>query len=63
MVSQTIDANIMLEHRIKAIDMNFLKELSLHDEIEIQKLETEKLIQFKIVNQEKINFVCQLELK
>ncbi|MCA4781643.1 acyl-[acyl-carrier-protein] thioesterase [Empedobacter stercoris] len=59
----TIDANIMLEHRIKAVDMNFLKELSLDDEIEIQKLETEKLIQFKIVNQEKINFVCQLELK
>ena len=59
----TIDPEITLKHRIKAIDMNFLKELSLNDEIEIQKLETEHLIQFKIVNQEKVNFVCRLELR
>ena len=43
--------------------MNLLKELSLNDEIEIQKLETENLIQFKIVNQGNINFVCRLELR
>ena len=59
----TIDPKIILEHCIKAIDMNFLKELSLNDEIEIQKLETENLIQFKIVNQGNINFVCRLELR
>lgn len=59
----TISPEIMLEHRIKAIDMNFLKELSLYDEIEIQKLETNNCIQFKIMNQQKINFVCRLELK
>ncbi|MGV0966412.1 acyl-[acyl-carrier-protein] thioesterase [Empedobacter falsenii] len=59
----TIDPEIILKHRIKAIDMNFLKELSLHDEVEIQKLETEHLIQFKIVNQEKVNFVSRLELR
>ncbi len=59
----TIDPEIIFKHRIKAIDMNFLKELSLHDKIEIQKLETKNLIQFKVVNQEKVNFVCRLELR
>ncbi|WP_353097332.1 acyl-[acyl-carrier-protein] thioesterase [Empedobacter brevis] len=59
----TIDPEIILKHRVKAIDMNFLKELSLQDEIEIQKLKSEKLIQFKIVKDQQINFVCRLELK
>ena len=59
----TMDRKFVLKQHIKGFEMNFLKELSLHDEIEIQKLETEHLIQFKIINQEKVNFVCRLELR
>ena len=58
-----IEPKLILENRIKAIEMNFLKELSLNDTIEIQKLEQENFIQFKILHNEQINFVCQLELK
>ena len=58
-----IDPKIILENRVKAIDMNFLKELSLNDTIEIQKLEEENFIHFKILHNEQVNFVCRLELK
>ncbi len=58
-----IDADIMLNNRIKAIDLNFLKELSFHDEVEIQKAESDDIIQFKIVKEDYVHFVCRLELR
>lgn len=59
----TIDPSIMLEHRVKAIDMNFLRELSYNDEVEIHQSIEEHQIQFKITHNEQVNFVCRLELK
>ena len=58
-----INPEIMLEHRIKALDMNFLKEISHRDEVEIHQLVEENQILFKITHNDQVNFVCRLELK
>ncbi|MBQ0148634.1 MAG: acyl-[acyl-carrier-protein] thioesterase [Flavobacteriaceae bacterium] len=58
-----IDPQIVLENKIKAIDLNFMRELSLGNEIIIEKVEYEKYILFKVKKEDTICFACQLELR
>lgn len=58
----TINPEILLNHQIKAIEMNFLKELNLFNDIEIHQLKSEHKIQFRIQHKNEINFLCNLEL-
>lgn len=58
----TIEPDILLQHRIKAIEMNFLKELNLSDEIEVHQRKNENKIQFRIQHKDDINFLCTIAL-
>lgn len=57
-----LDPSLILGNKIKAIDLNFIKELSLNDEILIQKGKFENKIGFKILKGEQICFACVFEL-
>jgi medium-chain acyl-[acyl-carrier-protein] hydrolase len=57
-----VGPNLLLENRIKAIDLNFIKELSLGDAISIQKGHFDNKIGFKIAKDEQICFACVFEL-
>lgn len=57
-----VDPNLLLENKIKAIDLNFIKELSLGDAISIQKGHFDNKIGFKIAKDEQICFACVFEL-
>ena len=57
-----IDENLILNNQIVSIEMNFLKELSLFDEVDIEKINTEKNIYFKIKKDLKSVFLLQINL-
>lgn len=57
-----IEPEILFKHQIKAIEMIFLKELNLFDEIEINHQKNKNGILFRIQHQDKINFLCNIEL-
>lgn len=58
-----IDPSIVLENKIKAIDLNFIRELSLGDEILIEMLANENQILFKISKVDTVCFAASFELK
>lgn len=58
-----IDPALILENKVKAIDLNFIKELGLADEIAIQKGVFENKIGFKILKGEQICFACVFEIE
>ena len=57
-----VDPQVILENKINAIDLNFIKELSFGDEIVIYKGEFDGNIGFKIAKGEQICFACVIEL-
>lgn len=57
-----VDPKIILENKIKAIDLNFVKELSLGDTFQIEKGYLEGGISFRIVKEGQLCFVCSIEL-
>ncbi len=58
-----IDPSIVLENKIKAIDLNFIRELSLGDEVLIEKLEEDQTILYRISKGETICFAASFQLK
>lgn len=54
---------IILRNKIKAIDMNFIKELSLGDTIILEKGTNGNRIGFKIRKEEQICFACVFEIE
>jgi len=59
----TIDINIIQNQEINSFEMNYLKEVSLDDEVEIKEHFEEKNIVFAIQREEKTCFALQLNLK
>ena len=57
-----LDPSIVLDNRITAIDLNYIKELSLGDQINIEKEIFGNHIGFKISKNEQICFACVFEL-
>ena len=57
-----IDPMLILGNKIKAIDLNFIKELSLGEVITIQKGVFDNKIGFKISKAEQICFACVFEV-
>ena len=57
-----LDTSLVLNNKIRAIDLNFIKELSLGDEVLIEKGIFDNKIGFKIKKDEQICFVCVFEL-
>lgn len=57
-----VDPTIILENRIKTIDLNFVKELALGDVVSICKAVIGNTIHFKIIRGELICFVCEMEI-
>src|SRR5690606_41703370 len=51
-----VDTSLILKNKIRAIDLNFIKELSFNDTISIQKGSLDNKIGFKIVKGEQICF-------
>lgn len=58
-----VDPSLILKNKIRAIDLNFIKELSFNDTISIQKGIFDNKIGFKIVKGEQICFACVFELE
>ena len=58
-----IDPMLILGNKIKAIDLNFIKELSLGEAITIQKGVFDNKIGFKISKGEQICFACVFEIE
>ena len=58
-----INPSIVLQNQIKAIDLNFIKEVSLGEDVIIEKAEGENFILFKISKQDSPCFACRFELK
>lgn len=59
-----LDSRLILENKIKAIDVNFIKELSLGEEIHIHRGVLENgNIGFKIQKGEQICFACVFEIR
>lgn len=57
-----LDIELILKNRIKAIDLNFIKELSLHDTVTICKGVTDNITHFKILRDDVVCFICEIEL-
>ena len=57
-----VDPTIILENKVKAIDLNFIKELNLDDKFSIHKATSEDKIFFKILKGDKICFTCIIEI-
>lgn len=58
-----VGINTVTQQKIKNIEINYLKELSLNDNLEIyEKTDSNKLV-YKVENNEKTNFALLLELK
>ena len=55
-----IDENLILNNQIVSMEMNFLKELSIHDNIIIEKTKVDKSTFFKIVKEAKSSFLLQI---
>jgi medium-chain acyl-[acyl-carrier-protein] hydrolase len=58
-----IELNLISNQKIKNLEMNYLKELSLNDSYEIYKKENNTTLIYKIQSDTKNNFALQLELK
>lgn len=58
-----VPVELILEQKIESFEMNFIKELSLKDEIIIHKNLISEEIIFSITKEEKICFALQLHLK
>ena len=58
-----VEPLLILENRIKSIDLNFLKELSLGDQFTIEKRAENDSVYFRIKKQDQICFVCLITLK
>jgi len=57
-----VDEEIILANRIKAIDLNFLKELALRESVIISKATVGNIIHFKITKGETVCFLCEMEV-
>lgn len=57
-----LDPSIILQHKIQAIDLNFIKELNLGDVIIIEKRTFDHKIGFKISKGEQLCFACVIEI-
>ncbi|WP_159637151.1 acyl-[acyl-carrier-protein] thioesterase [Sphingobacterium composti Ten et al. 2007 non Yoo et al. 2007] len=57
-----LEPSIILDNKIRAIDLNYIKELSLGDRINIEKAKFGNSIGFKISKNEQICFACVFEL-
>ena len=58
-----VTPELILNQKIKSIEMNFLKELSLKDLVQINRHENAKRIQFTISKEAKTSFVLEINLK
>ncbi|WP_270087529.1 acyl-[acyl-carrier-protein] thioesterase [Sphingobacterium sp. SYP-B4668] len=59
----TLKPELVLENNIRALEMNYLRELRYDDWVEISSSHTDNEIFFKIKKDEKISFLMQIELK
>ena len=57
-----VDTNLILNNKIISLEMNFLKELSMNDNVNIYKSTTNKSIYFNIIKDEKSVFLLQIML-
>jgi len=57
-----VDPMLILESRIRAIDLNFVKELNLGDKVQISKGRINSTIYFKIIRDSEVCFICEIEL-
>lgn len=57
-----VDARLILTSKIRAIDLNFVKELNLGDKVEICKGSINNMIHFKIIRDSEVCFICEIEL-
>lgn len=58
-----IDPEIVLSNQIKALNLNFIKEVSLGDNVIVEKAVLDNKILFKVVKEDNVCFACELELK
>lgn len=58
-----VDYDVIQNQKIESFEMNYLKELSLHDEIKMSEKKRESLLTFSIQKDEKANFALQISLK
>ena len=58
-----LDLELILNQKIESFEMNFLKELSLKDKVEIHENLTSKTMIFSITKDDKTCFALQLNLK
>jgi medium-chain acyl-[acyl-carrier-protein] hydrolase len=56
-----IDCNLILNKKIINLDLNFIRELSLNDEIEITNFEVDDNIKFAIFKDKKISFALNID--
>ena len=57
-----VDENIILKQKIKSFEMNFMKELSLRDQVMIHENVSDDVIVFSITKEDKNCFALQLNL-
>jgi acyl-ACP thioesterase len=55
-----VDAELLLEQKIKSFEMNFLKELSIQDQVTIHENESKEATIFSITKEDKTCFALQL---
>lgn len=58
-----VDENIILKQKIKSFEMNFMKELSLRDQVVIHENVSDDCIVFSITKEDKNCYALQLNLK
>jgi medium-chain acyl-[acyl-carrier-protein] hydrolase len=58
-----VDENIILKQKIKSFEMNFMKELSLRDQVMIHENVSDDIIVFSITKEDKNCFALQLNLE
>ena len=57
-----VEPTLILDNKIKAIDMNFLKELNLGDTFQIEKYQSDQIISFRISKEGQTCFACAIEI-
>lgn len=57
-----LNVDVILNNRIKTIDLNFIKELNLADLVQICKGVLGNTVYFKVVREEQVCFVCEIEV-
>ena len=55
-----VDTDLLLKQKIKSFEMNFLKELSIQDQVTIHENESEEATVFSITKEDKTCFALQL---